>query len=114
MKKKITIGTRGSKLALIYAKIAEKNINKLKTRFGIKSISIKKVTTRGDKVQNKRLSDDMYISLVVITGTISNPNILEVENSEIAINASSIIDVGIKMKEFQSHKLLKYLLNQGA
>ena len=57
MKKKITIGTRGSKLALIYAKIAEKNINKFKFSFGIKSVSIKKVKTKGDRVQNKRLSD---------------------------------------------------------
>ena len=57
MKKKITIGTRGSKLALIYAKIAEKNINKFKPKYGIKSVSIKKLTTKGDKVQNKRLSD---------------------------------------------------------
>ncbi len=57
MKKKITIGTRGSKLALIYAKIAEKNINKFKSRFSIKSVSIKKVITKGDRIQNKRLSD---------------------------------------------------------
>ena len=57
MKKKITIGTRGSKLALIYAKIAEKNINKIKFSFEIKSVSIKKVITKGDKVQNKRLSE---------------------------------------------------------
>lgn len=57
MKKKITIGTRGSKLALIYARIAKQNINKFKSRFAIKSVSIKKVTTKGDKIQNKRLSD---------------------------------------------------------
>ena len=57
MKKKITIGTRGSKLALIYARIAEKKINKFKSRFAIKSVNIKKVTTKGDKIQNKRLSD---------------------------------------------------------
>jgi len=57
MKKKITIGTRGSKLALIYARIAEQNINKFKSRFAIKSVNIKKVTTKGDKIQNKRLSD---------------------------------------------------------
>ena len=57
MKKKIIIGTRGSKLALIYAKIAEKNINKFKSRFSIKSVSIKKVITKGDRIQNKRLSD---------------------------------------------------------
>ena len=53
MKKKITIGTRGSKLALIYAKIAEKNINKFKSRFSIKSVSIKKVITKGDKFKIK-------------------------------------------------------------
>ncbi len=57
MKKKITIGTRGSKLALIYAKIAKKNIDKLKSRFSIKSVSIKKVVTKGDKIQNRRLSE---------------------------------------------------------
>ena len=57
MKKKITIGTRGSKLALIYAKIAEKNINKFKSKFSIKSVSIKKVTTKGDIIQNRRLSE---------------------------------------------------------
>ena len=57
MKKKITIGTRGSKLALIYARIAEQKINKFKSRFAIKSVNIKKVTTKGDKIQNKRLSD---------------------------------------------------------
>ena len=57
MKKKITIGTRGSKLALIYAKIAEKNINKFKSKFSIKSVSIKKIITKGDKIQNKRISD---------------------------------------------------------
>ena len=57
MKKNIIIGTRGSKLALIYAKIAEKNINKFKFSFGIKYVSIKKVITKGDKIQNKRLSD---------------------------------------------------------
>ena len=57
MKKKITIGTRGSKLALIYAKIAEKNINKFKSKFSIKSVSFKKVTTKGDIIQNRRLSE---------------------------------------------------------
>ena len=44
-------------MALIYAKIAEKNINKFKSRFSIKSVSIKKIITKGDKIQNKRLSD---------------------------------------------------------
>ena len=42
MKKKITIGTRGSKLALIYARIAEQNINKFKSRSPLASQMIKR------------------------------------------------------------------------
>ena len=57
MKKKIIIGTRKSKLAIIYAKIAKKKIQKIKSKFGIKSVEIKKITTKGDIVQNRRLSD---------------------------------------------------------
>ncbi len=57
MKKKIIIGTRGSKLALIYAKIAQKKINKIRSKFEIKSVILKQITTKGDKIQNKRLSD---------------------------------------------------------
>ena len=57
MKKKIIIGTRKSKLALIYAKIAKKKIQKIKSKFGITSVEIKKITTKGDIVQNRRISD---------------------------------------------------------
>ena len=57
MKKKIIIGTRKSKLALIYAKIAKKKILKIKSKFGITSVEIKKITTKGDIVQNRRISD---------------------------------------------------------
>ena len=57
MKKKIIIGSRGSKLALVYAKLAKKKIDKLKSRFGIKHVVIKKIKTKGDKLQNIRLSD---------------------------------------------------------
>ncbi len=57
MKKKIIIGTRNSKLALIYAKIAKKKIQKIKSKFGITSVDIKKITTKGDVVQNRRISD---------------------------------------------------------
>ena len=57
MKKKIIIGTRKSKLALIYAKIAKKKIQKIKSKFGITSVDIKKITTKGDVVQNRRISD---------------------------------------------------------
>ena len=57
MKKKIIIGTRKSKLAVIYAKIAKKKIEKIGFKFGTKSVQIKKITTKGDIVQNRRLSD---------------------------------------------------------
>ncbi len=57
MKKKIIIGSRGSKLALVYAKLAKNKIDKLKSRFGIKHVVIKKIKTKGDKLQNIRLSD---------------------------------------------------------
>ncbi len=57
MKKKIIIGARKSKLALIYAKTAKKEIQRIKSNFGITSVEIKKITTKGDVVQNRRISD---------------------------------------------------------
>ena len=55
--KKIIIGTRGSKLALIYAEIAKNKIFEVKSDFKIENINIKTITTKGDEVQNIRLSD---------------------------------------------------------
>ena len=55
--KKIIIGSRGSKLALIYAEIAKKKIFEFKSDFKIDNIDIKKITTKGDQVQNIRLAD---------------------------------------------------------
>ena len=55
--KKIIIGTRGSKLALIYAEIAKNKIFEVKSDFKIENIDIKTITTKGDEVQNIRLSD---------------------------------------------------------
>ncbi len=56
-KKKIMIGTRGSKLALIYAEIAKNKILDLKEKFNISEVSIQKIKTDGDEIQNVRLSD---------------------------------------------------------
>ena len=56
-KKKIMIGTRGSKLALIYAEIAKNKILDLKEKFNISEVSIQKIKTDGDEIQNIRLSD---------------------------------------------------------
>ena len=55
--KKIIIGSRSSKLALIYAEIAKNKIFEFKSDFRIENIDIKKITTKGDEVQNVRLSD---------------------------------------------------------
>ena len=56
-KKKITIGARGSKLALIYAEKAKNKILDLKEKFNISEVSIQKIKTDGDEIQNIRLSD---------------------------------------------------------
>jgi len=56
MNKKIVIGSRGSKLALIYAQTAK---NKIVQNTGLndEDIIIKEITTKGDQVQDKRLSE---------------------------------------------------------
>ena len=55
--KKIIIGSRGSKLALLYAEEAKSKLLKYSKDFGIQDIYIKKITTKGDIILNKRLSD---------------------------------------------------------
>ena len=56
MKKKIIIGSRGSKLALIYAQNAKDKIIE-KTNFNNDDILIKEITTKGDVVLDTRLSE---------------------------------------------------------
>ncbi len=56
MNKKIIIGSRGSKLALIYAEIVKEKIID-NTDLNEKNIEIKKIITKGDQVQDRRLSD---------------------------------------------------------
>ena len=55
--KKIIIGSRGSKLALIYAEKAKEKILKASKGFNIESVEIKKITTLGDLNQKDRLSE---------------------------------------------------------
>ena len=55
--KKIIIGSRGSKLALIYAEKAREKILTYAKNFGIEEVIIKKIITTGDQVQDKRLSE---------------------------------------------------------
>ena len=56
MNNKITIGSRGSKLALIYAQITKDKIIQ-NTNLKDEDILIKKITTKGDQVQDIRLSE---------------------------------------------------------
>jgi hydroxymethylbilane synthase len=56
MNKKIVIGSRGSKLALIYAQNAKDKIIQ-NTDLNDDDISIKEITTKGDQVQDQRLSE---------------------------------------------------------
>ena len=56
MKKKIIIGTRGSKLALIYAQNAKDKIIQY-TNLKDDDLLIKEITTKGDQVQDVRLSE---------------------------------------------------------
>ena len=56
MIKKIIIGSRGSKLALLYAQKAKDAIIQ-NTELNEKDIIIKKITTKGDEIKEKRLSE---------------------------------------------------------
>jgi len=56
MKKKIIIGSRGSKLALLYAQQAKDKIIE-NTNLGKYEIVIKSITTKGDEFQDTRLSE---------------------------------------------------------
>ena len=56
MKKKITIGSRGSKLAILYAqKVKDKIIQS--ASFKEEELHIKPISTKGDQIKDKRLSD---------------------------------------------------------
>jgi hydroxymethylbilane synthase len=56
MKNRIIIGSRGSKLALIYAQNAKDKIIQ-NTSLNDEDVIIKRITTKGDQIQNIRLSD---------------------------------------------------------
>ena len=55
--KKIIIGSRGSKLALLYAGRAKVQILNFSSGFKIEDVSIKKIITKGDIIQNTRLAE---------------------------------------------------------
>jgi hydroxymethylbilane synthase len=55
--RKIIIGSRRSKLALIYAEKAKRKISSCVQNFGIDEIIIKEIVTKGDQIEDKRLSE---------------------------------------------------------
>ena len=55
--KKIIIGSRGSKLALVYAERAKSELMNVSKILGFKNIEIKSITTKGDTIKESRLSD---------------------------------------------------------
>ena len=57
MKKKIIIGSRGSKLALIYAKKVKEALLNFSENIDEQNIEIKSISTKGDTILDKRLSD---------------------------------------------------------
>ena len=91
--KKIIIGSRGSKLALIYAEKAREKILTYAKDFGIEEVIIKKIVTRGDQVQDKRLSE------VGGKGLFSKTIEVELINSKIDIAVHALKDMPCKETE---------------
>ena len=86
MGKKITIGSRGSKLALLYAQKARDTIIK-KTNLVNEDIQIKAITTKGDQVQETRLSE------IGGKGLFSNNIEKELQNKNIDIAVHALKDL---------------------
>ncbi len=89
MNKKITIGSRGSKLALIYAQLAKEKIIE-NTNLNDEDIIIKKIITKGDQVQDRRLSD------LGGKGLFSTNIEKELKNKEIDIAVHALKDLPAK------------------
>ena len=86
MSKKIVIGSRGSKLALIYAQIAKDKIIQ-NTSLNDQDILIEKIVTKGDQVQDVRLSE------VGGKGLFSNNIEKELQNKKIDIAVHALKDL---------------------
>ena len=82
MKKNIIIGSRSSKLALLYAQKAKDSIIK-NTNLSTDEVIIKKITTKGDQVQDGRLSE--FGGKGLFSSNIENE--LQNENIDIAVHA---------------------------
>ena len=82
MSKKIIIGSRGSKLALLYAQQAKDKIIE-NTNLGSDDILIKSIATKGDEVQNIRLSE--FGGKGLFSSNIEKE--LQLKNIDIAVHA---------------------------
>ena len=92
MSKKIIIGSRGSKLALIYAQNAKNKILK-NSNLDSEDIIIKEITTKGDQVQNVRLSE------VGGKGLFSTNIEKELQDKKIDIAVHALKDMPVKETE---------------
>ena len=86
MSKKIIIGSRGSKLALLYAQNAKDKIIQ-NTNFSEEDIFIKPITTKGDQIQDTRLSE------IGGKGLFSNNIEKELQNKNIDIAVHALKDM---------------------
>ena len=101
MNKKITIGSRGSKLALLYAQKAKDKIIG-NTTLGDEDIIIKSITTKGDQIQNTRLSE------IGGKGLFSSNIEKELQNNNIDIAVHALKDMpAIETKGIRTNTFLE-------
>ena len=90
-KKKILIGSRGSKLSLAYSNHVKKLLIKFNSQFNDHSIEIKIIKTSGDIFQNKKISD------IGGKGVFSKQIEEELLDSKIDLAVHSLKDLPTKM-----------------
>ena len=101
MGQKIIIGSRGSKLAMLYAQEAKDKIIK-NTDLNDKDIFIKKITTKGDEIQDVRLSE------VGGKGLFSSNIERELQDNNIDIAVHALKDMpAFETKGLQTNSFLK-------
>ena len=101
MNKRITIGSRGSKLALLYAQKAKDKIIE-NTNLCDEDVIIKSITTKGDQVQNTRLSE------IGGKGLFSSNIEKELQNNNIDIAVHALKDMpAIETKGIRTNTFLE-------
>ena len=101
MNKRITIGSRGSKLALLYAQKAKDKIIE-NTNLCDEDVIIKSITTKGDQVQDTRLSE------IGGKGLFSSNIEKELQNNNIDIAVHALKDMpAIETKGIRTNTFLE-------